>query len=115
MIKPTWNKLFGEFGSRCKDFYATQLAPKNILATSWNMVLFISFLAILLVYSSHRVDRKVMRISKLNEELKDLRSRHIDMRTRLTALSKPTKVAEEVKSLGLSTSIEAPFKIEIKN
>jgi hypothetical protein len=56
-----------------------------------------------------------MRISKLNVELKDLRSRHIDMRTRLTALSKPTKVAEEVKSLGLSTSIEAPFKIEIKN
>lgn len=115
MIKPTWNKLFHEFGNRCKGFYASQLAPKNILATSWNMVLFISFLAILLVYSSHRVDRKVIRISKLNEELKDLRSRHIDMRTSLTGLSKPTKVAEKVKPLGLSSSIEAPFKIELNN
>ena len=115
MIKPTWNKLFHEFGNRFKGFYTAQLAPKNIIATSWNMILFISFLAILLVYSSHRVDRKVIRISKLNEELKDLRSRHIDMRTELTALSKPTKVAEELKSLGLSSSIEAPFKIEIKN
>jgi len=102
-------------GSRFKGFYADKLAPKNLLVTSWRMVLFISSLAILVIYSAHKVDQKVIRISKLNEELKDLRSRHIDMRTRLMSLSKPSKVAEEVEKLGLYESLDAPFKIQEKD
>ena len=98
-------------GNRFKGFYADRLAPKNLLVTSWRMLLFISSLAILVIYSSHKVDQKVITISKLNEELKDLRSRHIDMRTQLMSLSKTTKVAEEVERLGLFESIDAPFKI----
>jgi len=77
--------------------------------------LFISSLAILVIYSSHKVDQKVIRISKLNEELKDLRSRHIDMRTQLMSLSKTTKVAEEVEHLRLFESLDAPFKIQVHN
>jgi len=102
-------------GSRFKGFYAEKLASKNLLVTSWRMVLFISSLAILVIYSSHKVDQKVIRISKLNEELKDLRSRHIDMRTQLMSLSKTTKVAEEVGYLGLFESLDAPFKIQVQN
>ncbi len=79
------------------------------------MVLFISSLAILVIYSSHKVDQKVIRISHLNEELKDLRSRHIDMRTQLMSLSKTTKVSEEVEKLGLFESLDAPFKIQEQN
>ena len=75
------------------------------------MILFFSTLAILVIYSSHKVDRKVFKISKLNEQLKDLRSKHIDMRTQLMTLSKPTKVAEDLKSMGLLKSLDAPFKI----
>jgi len=102
-------------GNRFKGFYADRLAPKNLLVTSWRMLLFISSLAILVIYSSHKVDQKVIRISKLNEELKDLRSRHIDMRTQLMSLSKTTKVAEEVEKLGLFESLDAPFKIQTQD
>ena len=102
-------------GSRFKGFYADNLASKNLLVTSWRMVLFISSLAILVIYSSHKVDQKVIRISHLNEELKDLRSRHIDMRTQLMSLSKTTKVSEEVEKLGLFESLDAPFKIQEQN
>ena len=98
-------------GNRLKGFYADRFASKNLLVTSWRMLLFISSLAILVIYSSHKVDQKVIRISKLNEELKELRSRHIDMRTQLMSLSKTTKVAEEVEKLGLFESLDAPFKI----
>ena len=101
--------------NRFKGFYADKLAPKNLLATSWRMVLFISCLAILVIYSSHKVDQKVIRISKLNEGLKDLCSKHIDMRTQLMSLSKITKVAEEVEKLGLFESLDAPFKIQIQD
>lgn len=102
-------------GTRLKGFYTEKLASKNLLVTSWRMVLFVSSLAILVIYSSHKVDQKVIRISKLNEELKDLRSRHIDMRTQLMSLSKTTKVAEEVEKYGLFESLDAPYKIQVQN
>ena len=115
MIKPSWHKLFNLLRIRFKGFYSDNFDSKNLLVTSWRMVLFISSLAILVIYSSHKVDQKVIRISKLNEELKDLRSRHIDMRTQLMSLSKTTKVAEEVEKLGLYEPLDAPFKIQIQN
>lgn len=102
-------------GSRVKGFLGNKLASKSLLETSWRMVLFISSLAVLVIYSSHKVDQKVIRISRLNEELKDLRSRHIDMRTQLMSLSKTTKVAEEVQKMGLYESLDAPFKIKVQN
>lgn len=77
--------------------------------------MFVSSLAILVIYSSHKVDQKVIRISKLNEELKDLRSKHIDMRTLLMSLSKTTNVAEEVEKLGIYESLDAPYKIQVQD
>ena len=53
--------------------------------------------------------------NKLKVELKDLRSRHIDMRTTLMTLSKTTNVAEEVKTNGLLYSSDAPYKIKIED
>ena len=92
-----------------------RLAPENLLVTSWRLVLFIVVLAVLVVYSSHMVDQKVILINKLKVELKDLRSRHIDMRTTLMTLSKTTNVAEEVKTNGLLYSSDAPYKIKIED
>lgn len=114
MKKPTWNKLFKFFRILLKGLYSDKLASR-ILATSWRMILFVSSLAILVIYSSHRVDQKVFEISKLNETLKDLRSKHIDMRTQLMSLSKPTKVAEDVAEIGLSDALDAPYKIKVQN
>ena len=115
MTKSNWNELLKVAGNRFNDFRAERLASKSLLVTSWRMILFISTLAILVIYSSHKVDQKVIHITKLNEELKELRSMHIDMRTRLMSLSKSTKVAEDVRSLGLQESMQAPYKILMKD
>ena len=112
MNKTTWNKLFEAFKVRLEFFHKDTLGKQSFMEKSWRMVLFVSSLAIFMIYSAHQVDQKVIQISKLNESLKDLRSRHIDMRTKLTSLSKVTKVAEEVKRLGLFSSMDAPYKIE---
>ena len=115
MTKPTWKKLILVLRSRMNELYVDRLAPENLLVTSWRLVLLISVLAVLVVYSSHKVDQKVIRINKLKVELKDLRSRHIDMRTTLMTLSKTTNIAEEVKQNGLLYSSDAPFKIKIED
>ena len=115
MIKPTWKKLLHVLISRMNEFYVDRPAPENLLVTSWRLVLFVVILAVIVVYSSHKVDQKVIRINKLKLELKDLRSRHIDMRTTLMTLSKTTNVAEEVKKNGLLYSSDAPYKIKIED
>jgi cell division protein FtsL len=115
MKKTTWNKLFDVFKTRLVLYFNDTLSKQSFLEKSWRMVLFVSVLAILMIYSAHQVDQKVVQISRLNESLKDLRSRHIDIRTNLTSLSKITRVAEEVKILGLSGSMDAPYKIEKKD
>ena len=115
MTKLSWSKLFKALGIRIKGVYTEKMASRNFFVNSWRMILFVSTLAILVIYSSHKVDQKVFKISKLNEELKDLRSRHIDMRTQLMSLSKTTKVAEAVKSIGLFEALDAPFKIKSQN
>ena len=115
MTKPTWKKLINALRSRSNEFYVNLISPEKLLVTSWQLVLFIVVLAILVVYSSHKIDQKVIRINKLKVELKDLRSRHIDMRTTLMTLSKTTNVSEEVKKNGLLYSSDAPYKIKIED
>ena len=115
MTKPIWKKLILILRSRLNELYADRLEPENLLVTSWRLVLFISVLAVLVVYSSHKIDQKVIRIDKLKVELKDLRSRHIDMRTTLMTFSKTTNITEEVKKSGLIHSSDSPFKIKIKD
>jgi len=41
---------------------------------NWRLILFLSFLAVIMIASSHSADRKVHEIAKLNEEVKELRS-----------------------------------------
>jgi len=113
-MKSKSKELFYLLRSRVKDLYASKVAPYKFIDSSWRMILFISSLAILVIYSSHQVDRKVFQMSKLNEQLKDLRSKHIDMRTQLMSLSKLTKVAKDVQSIGLLKSRVAPFVLNVQ-
>ncbi len=109
------NKLYSVFKTRLESLCKKSMGNQSFMEKSLQIVLFISSLAILMIYSAHKVDQKVVQISKINESLKDLRSRHIDMRTKVTSLSKITRVSDEVKRLGLTNSIDAPFKIEKQN
>ena len=109
--KTTWKNLIHELGNRLNAVYDERFITENIIVRSWRMVLFISILAVFVVYSAHKVDQKVVIINELKIELRDLRSRHIEMRTNLMTLSKPINIAEEVKKQGLLYSSDAPFKI----
>ncbi len=112
MTKSNWKKLFEVVRRLSIGYFSASLSSKSLFVTSWRMILFVSSLAVIVIYSSHRVDQKVFKLSKLNEELKDLRSKHIDMRTQLMSLSKTTKVAQRVEYMGLFEALDAPFEIK---
>ena len=67
----------------------------------WPFIVFLSFLALVMTWSSHTAERKVHRIAQLRGEMKELHSQFIDTRSRLMSESMETKVLSRVEQAGL--------------
>ncbi|NQX85581.1 MAG: S-adenosyl-methyltransferase [Flavobacteriaceae bacterium] len=81
---------------------------------NWRFILFLSALAVVMIESSHRADRKVYEIAKLNEDLKELRSELIDGRKRLMHLRMESSVRKKLLVKGILPSDVPPKKIKVK-
>ena len=75
-------------------------------------VVMLAFLAVLSIASSHCADRKVIEISTLNTELREVRSAYITTRRELMRRSKQSVVEEEAAEMGIFFSEEPPVIIE---
>ena len=51
--------------------------------SNWMYIFLFLILSIVMISSSHSIDKKVYKIASLNEEIKSLRSEFVDTRTRL--------------------------------
>ena len=78
---------------------------------NWKYIIVVSVLAIIMIASGHRADRKVYEISKLNEEVKELRSQMFDGRAKLMKLRMESSIIEKVKDKGIVLSDIPPQKI----
>ncbi|MGB5646923.1 FtsL-like putative cell division protein [Muriicola sp.] len=85
-------------------------APKN-----WLFLIFASFLATVMIASSHSADRKVHRLAALNEEVKELRSEFVDMRSDVQRLKLESTIRLTVAEEGLLPSETPPQKIKVKS
>ncbi|MCK5400467.1 MAG: S-adenosyl-methyltransferase [Flavobacteriaceae bacterium] len=81
---------------------------------NWRFIIFLSFLAIIMIASSHSADRKVYEIAQLNEEVKELRSAFVDGRSKLMKLKMESTVIKKLVDKGLSPSDIPPKKIKVK-
>lgn len=78
------------------------------------MIIFISFLAVFMIASSHSADKKVHEIARLNNEVKELRSAFLDGRKKLMGIKMESSVIQEMKEKGLAPSLIPPKKIKVK-
>ena len=85
-------------------------APKN-----WLFIIFISFLATVMISSSHSADQKVHRIALLNEEVKELRNEFVDMRSDVQQLKLESSITGKISEKGLFPSENPPQKIKVKS
>ncbi|MGB5378864.1 FtsL-like putative cell division protein [Muriicola sp.] len=85
-------------------------APKN-----WLFLIFASFLATVMIASSHSADRKVHRLAALNEQVKELRSEFVDMRSDVQRLKLESTIRLTVAEKGLLPSETPPQKIKVKS
>ena len=67
-------------------------APKN-----WLFIVFASFLATIMIASSHSADRKVHEIAALSEEVKQLRSEFVEVRSKVQRLKLESTIRATVR------------------
>jgi len=81
-------------------------APKN-----WMFIVFISLLATVMIGSSHSADRKVHEIAALNEEVRQLRSEFVEVRSKVQRLKLESTIRQTVAEAGLYPSETPPLRI----
>lgn len=85
-------------------------APKN-----WLFIIFASFLAAIMIGSSHSADAKVHKIAALNEEVKELRSEFVDTHKEAQTLKFESQITKVLEKNELYPSDIPPKKIRVKS
>ena len=73
----------------------------------------LSFLALIAIYTSHRADQKVHEIDNLSKTRQSLEAEHTETREKLTKLSLESHVMRKAQALGLQPPEERPEKIVV--
>ena len=90
------------------DFLVGKDSSKN-----WRMLLFISFLLMTSIYSSHSADQKIFVIAKLNKEVNTLNSISVSTKVDLMNIKMQSKLRSKLRDNGFKISNYPPLKIII--
>lgn len=90
-------------------FLVQEGASKN-----WRFILFVFFLAGLMITASHKVDQKVMQIAKANKELQSVRSEFVAVREQVMHKRMETQLAESLEAQGVFPPDKAAVKIIVR-
>ena len=90
------------------DFLAGKDSRKN-----WRMLMFISVLIMITIYSSHSADQKVFKISELSKEVNSLNNVSVSTKIDLMNVKMESKVTSKLNSQDLYPSNNPPVKIII--
>jgi len=89
-------------------FLVSEDAFKN-----WRIIIFVVFLLLIVISRSHSTDQKVLKIAKLNKEIRELKAEFIDTRTKVMRLELESSVQKKVAQRGLLPSKNPPKKIKV--
>jgi len=85
-----------------------KLFDANILIDNYKVIIFVVFLALVTILSSHAMDTKVYKISRLQKDVRELKSEFVSVRTQLMNNRMGSKLQEKVKKMGLEASTTPP-------
>ncbi|AXG69794.1 hypothetical protein KORDIASMS9_02021 [Kordia sp. SMS9] len=95
------------------DILKGKFLIKDDAIKNWRFILFASFLALIMIASSHWADEKVHKIARLNDQVKELKSEFVETRTTLQQLKLESYITEKVAKSGLAPSENPPKKIRV--
>ena len=86
----------------------------NDAVKNWRFIVFCTLLAIVMIASSHSAERKVHTIAKLNNEVREMRSEFVEVRSALMKLKMESTLTAKMAARGVKPSETPPSKITIK-
>jgi len=90
-------------------FLVDEDAPKN-----WRMLIFLASLALIMIGSSHSIDKKVQEIARQNKKMRELRSAFVATRSDLMKLKMESSIIKKLEEKGLFIAENPPQKILVK-
>jgi len=82
---------------------------------NWRIIIFVSLLALIMIYSGHSAENKIFKIAKLNESINELKNEFIDKRSQLIQLKMESKISLKLIHLDLLPANKPPIKIVYEN
>ena len=98
-------KLFDIINGR---FIIEQTNLKNI-----RFIMFLFFLALIMIYSSHSVDTKIYKLNDLSNKLAMVENEFIDVRKEIVTLKMESNIKIQLYERGIGPSLNPPIKIII--
>ena len=80
---------------------------------TWKFIIFLFSLAMLMIYFNHNYDEKNYKITRLTNEVKELRSEFVDRRSELMKLKMESTVARQMEARQILPSTVPPTKIKV--
>ncbi len=90
-------------------FLVDEDAKKN-----WGFIIFLTGLALLMITSSHQIDKKVQKIAKLNKIKREFRSQFVATKSDLMKLKMESSISKRLEENGLFISQTPPQKIKVR-
>ena len=98
-------KLFDIINGR---FIIEQTNLKNI-----RFIMFLFFLALIMIYSSHSVDTKIYKLNDLSNKLAMVENEFVDVRKEIVTLKMESNIKIQLSDRGIGPSLNPPTKIII--
>ena len=80
---------------------------------NWRFIVYLIFLAMLMIANSHQYEKKSFEIVALSKEVKELRSEFVDRRSKLMKLKMESTISSKMEPLGILPSSVPPTKIKV--
>ncbi|HLW13910.1 MAG TPA: FtsL-like putative cell division protein [Flavobacteriaceae bacterium] len=90
------------------QFLMNETASRN-----WMFIVYLSVLALIMIAISHRTDEKVHEITQKSTNLKEIKSRYVDVRMKRMQLQLESEIIGKMEERGLQPSNTPPVKIVI--
>ena len=75
--------------------------------------MFLFFLALIMIYSSHSVDTKIYKLNDLSNKLAMVENEFVDVRKEIVALKMESNIKIQLYERGIGPSLNPPTKIII--
>lgn len=80
---------------------------------NWRIIIFVVGLLLIMIWSAHSADAKVVKIAELNKQKRELRAEYIDTSTILMRMKLESSVRKKVSERGLAPAKTPPQKIKV--